>query len=121
MRGLADLLGVPRWLVLAGAIAVLVGGCALLVRCHDRGVIERHEEARSARQARAVSEADRTAIANDAQRAQVRAADSQKTKEAIDHAEAIDPEAVRRPAGPAVRAAADSLRDRANRSGRAAP
>ncbi|WP_137681176.1 hypothetical protein [Aurantiacibacter suaedae] len=117
MRGLADLLGVPRWLVLAAAVAVLVGGSALLVRCHDRGVIDGHEKARSARQARAASEADRTAIANDAQRAQVRAADSHKMREAIDHAEAIDPQAVRQPAGPAVRAAADSLRDRAERSG----
>ncbi|MDR7101466.1 hypothetical protein [Croceicoccus sp. BE223] len=95
-------------IVLVGVIAAV----AWLAR-HDARTIQAHDAKAAAATSQAVTRADRAAIAADAQREIQRQAASAETREAIDHAEDIHPVEVRRPAGPAVRAAADSLRRRA--------
>ncbi|HEX2794706.1 MAG TPA: hypothetical protein VHN58_09795 [Croceicoccus sp.] len=103
-------------IIAAGIVAIVVG-----LRLHDRQVVTAHDAKAAAASAQATIRADRAAIAADAVREAQRQADSAETKEAIDHAEQENPEDVRRPAGPAVRAAADSLRRRAAASRNAAP
>lgn len=117
--------GLPRSVrralaVIAIAAAVIAAGAAWLA-LHDRRVVADHQAEATAKAAQATIRADRAAIAADAVREVQRQADSAATRKAIDHAEQDHPEAVRRPAGPSVRAAADSLRRRAATSRHAAP
>lgn len=104
--------GFPRIVRLALLIAAGVAAFVAWLAIHDRGVVKAHDAKAAATTARAVTRADRAAIAADAQREVQRQADSAETRRAIDNAVHAKPEDVRRPAGPAVRAAADSLRRR---------
>jgi len=106
------LIGLPRWAhLLMGAVA-LAGAALLWLQFHDRGVVKKHEAGVSAQVAETVTHADRTAISADQERARQRATDSAETKGAIANAQAKHPDEVRRAAGPATNAAADSLRKR---------
>jgi len=102
---------------LAGYLTVILALTALLgllwaiwLHRHDRGLVASHEAAIGAAVATASSSAEAAANANDLVRASDRAAADQQLRDAINDATAKDPDAVHRPAGPAVRAVVDGLR-----------
>jgi hypothetical protein len=100
-------------LVAAGlAIALLAALWGLWLRSHDEGVVERHETAITTKVQKRTEAADLAAEQADQVRAEQRAADSAATRKAIDDAEHQDPVETRAAAGPAARAAAESLRRR---------
>lgn len=102
-----------RWTALGAAILAGIAAATLAwLHFHDARVIDQDRAQSRADTAEAVTRADRAAIAADATRQQQRDADSAETTKAIDNAKTKHPVEVRRPAGPAVRAAADSLRRR---------
>jgi hypothetical protein len=99
-----------------GAVG-LVAALLLWLHFHDRGVIDRHEAKIEARVTAATQAANDTANANDTRRQVEDAKAAVLTEEAIRHAEAEHPAEARAPAGPAARAAVDSLRRRAAPTG----
>lgn len=109
---LLGLLGLPKWAYwLIGAVA-LVGAAALALHIHDNHVREADRFAAQALAAKAALDAERAANAADAQRQGEIQANDATTRKAIDDATAKDPEKAHSAAGPASRAAADSLRRR---------
>lgn len=109
---LAPLLTLPKWAYwLIGAVA-LAGAALLALHLHDNHVRQADRTAAEAKAAKAALGADRAANASDAPRqAEIQANDTD-TRKAIDNATAKDPDAAHAAAGPASRAAVDSLRGR---------
>lgn len=111
MIPLASLTGLPKWAyALAGAV-LLAGAFLIWNRFDNKAAIEADRRAVEAETAKLTLEAERAANRADAARqAEIEAGDA-KTRKAIDDAVERNPDAARRPAGAAVRAAAGSLHD----------
>jgi hypothetical protein len=116
--------GLKRAMALGATIIAVAGLTVLLATCwlrsHDRKVIEDHETGISKKITTATEAANATADAKDASRRTIMASDQAEIRKAIDDAEQQHPDEVRRPAGPAARAAADGLRGRAAKARSAA-
>ena len=109
---------------LAWATTIIVGGALLWAAFSawdyfdDKAAVEADRAASNLETAKAVTKADRVATEADAVRQKQRTADSNDTREAIDHAVSENPAPVA--SGPITRAATDSLRRRQNRNGETA-
>lgn len=113
---LARLIGLPQWAKFILSALAIFAAAALWLHFHDKGVIEEHEAGVVKAVSKATEGANATAVANDTVRASQRAEDSAETKGRINEAVTSNPGAARAAAGPAARAAADSLRDRAGKA-----
>lgn len=117
IAGLVMKLGVGRTaankaapFVFVGALAVAIIAAFLIwLHFHDAGVLK----ADRAETAETALKAERTANTKDAERQIENQANDASTRKAINDAAAKDPDGAKAPAGPAARAAADSLRKRA--------
>lgn len=112
---LADKFGVKKYVIVGGLIALFIIGFAAWDFLDDRAAIKQDRSASVAKALKADRdtriEADRRA----AELAIITAGQQADTRKDIDDAIKANPESTRRAAGPAVNAAADSLRARANR------
>lgn len=96
---------------LAGAaLALLVGGFALWLALHDRGVIERHETEQKLEEASTALEGERRASTAGQVRDKGRAAADDQTEQQLEAIHAEDPDAAAAPASRGARAVADRLR-----------
>lgn len=112
---LARALGVKKYIAIAGLLALFVVGFVAWDFFDDRAAIKQDRSIVRTKALKAdrdaMIEADRRA----AELAIITAGQQADTIKDIDDAIKAKPDAARRPAGPAVNAAADSLRSRANR------
>ena len=95
-----------------GAIGI-VAAALLWLHFHDKRVVDQHEAGITAEVGAATQAANDAANANDTRRQVEDARAAVLTEEAIRRAQEDHPAEVVAPAGPAARAAADSLRRRA--------
>lgn len=104
-------------------LTAIIGGALLLwaafsiwLHFHDQAVVEDDRAQSNLEVVKGIVEADRAATEADAARQKDREAASLETKEAIDNAVSENPQAAKSAAGPATRAAADSLSRRARKN-----
>lgn len=113
-----------RPLAIAIAIIAAIALCASLATCwlsnHDKAVVQADRDKANIEVLRGVVKAGDVADAKANERRKQFEADSAMTKGAIDDAVSKQPEATRAAAGPATRAAADSLSERARKNREAA-
>ncbi len=118
---IAAILGLPRWAHVALGMGGLFIAALALHKCAVSDAVKADRKAAEAQAAKQALGAERSANVADATRqAEIQANDDQ-TRKVIDDAVAENPEAARAPAGPAVRAAVDGLRNRTSGNSPAAP
>ena len=109
----------PRGFHIAISVVVLCIAAFMLHRCAVSDAVEADRKAQEAQVIEKALSAERAANRADATRQAEIHANDQATRKAIDDAVAKDPESTALPSGPAMRAAADSLRSRS--TGNSAP
>lgn len=121
IASLAFLKSVPRWAWYAiGAVALVISVLVYLNR-RDARVIEQDRAERTAKVTKTVLEAERTANRNDAERRVVIEVQTRELERAREQAIEESPDEANRPAGPAVSAVLDSLREQGRGDSRPAP
>lgn len=97
-------------IVIAGLVLLAIGGAALWLHLHDKGVIEQHDTERQLGEAKTALESRDRADTAGKTRDDARSADDQTTRDELETIHAEDPDAAAKPAGRGQRAVADRLR-----------
>ena len=95
---------------IVGGLLLLVVGAWVGVSMYNRGVIEQHEQAQEAHDARKALEADRSANEAIGVQASETAEENERLEEALAEAKAKDPEKGEREVGPVTKSYFDQLR-----------
>ena len=109
---LSFITGLPKWVYYAVAAVALLALAAWYVGSREEQAVERERAEVRAETAETAIRAERSANEADTVRQEVNRAAAQETRRVIEQAVKEKPDEAMLPAGPAVRAAIDSLRTR---------